>query len=322
MTQPVTDPFPLLLGYAFRGLGFPVVDTMLEVRQDLVIHKFADRDGAHVEGTGRHPFQITARIPFLNGIQPGPQETWQSNSLYPLQWRGFFKACCDNSSGTLVHPELGPLTVKVEHCRTVWAAAKRSGVEVEVSWIESDDSGTALASALASPSPLAGLLASAAAIDEQIAALQGDPSAGISVYQPPATISSLVASVTLSVGIQGSLGQASLGQCAVVIQQATAVQASLYTEANSSALSWPLVLSCDQAIEAARNTRATLLQGAAPVSLYTTLKDSTLGQLAAVIPADIGVLISLNGQLCAAPVVPAGTVVRFYPLSAALTGSG
>ena len=69
MTQPAANLFPLLLGFAFRSIGFPCSETKLEVRQDLVIHKFADRDGAHDESTGRHPFQITARIPFINGLQ-------------------------------------------------------------------------------------------------------------------------------------------------------------------------------------------------------------------------------------------------------------
>ena len=321
MTQPAANPFPLLLGFAFRSIGFPCSETKLEVRQDLVIHKFADRDGAHVESTGRHPFQITARIPFINGLQRGPNESWPSSALYPLQWRAFFAACCDNTSGTLIHPELGALTVKVEHCSTVWSSKSRSGVDVEVSWIEDDDEAAELGASLDARSPLAGLLASAAAIDDQIADILADPSLGIAVLQPRTSMSSLVAGITASGGFSASLS-VSLGACNIAIANATAVQASLYTDANSNVLSWPLVLSCDQAIESARNTAATLQAKAATVSLYTVQKDSTLGQLAAVIPAGVGELCTLNPNLCSSPVVPAGTVVRYYPLSAALTGSG
>ena len=130
--------------FRYDQLGFPCVQTSLEIRQDLTVHKFADRDGAHVEACGRHPVEISARIPFFNGLIPGPQETWNGNDLYPNTWRLFLLKALDRSSKVLNHPELGPLTVKLQTCKTDWNSNTRNGVWVDVKWIESEiASGTA-----------------------------------------------------------------------------------------------------------------------------------------------------------------------------------
>ena len=309
--MPVADTFSSLLEFQWRSIGIPTSEMSVEVRRDLVIHKFADRDGAHVEDTGRHPLQFTARIPFLNGISPGPNESWGSTPLYPTLWRAFFAACTDTSkSGILQHPELGTFNCKLEHCKTVWSAARRGGVDVEASWIESDDTGDDLSIALSKPSPLAGLVMSAAAIDAQIALITADSDAGLSVYVPNAPVSSYVTAITTANDTDDVLSQNSGGQCAVIIAQSQAIQASI----GSSPLTWQLNLACDQAIESARNTQATLLTQGQGVSLYTVTKDSTMGQLASVIPADIESLIRLNPLLVQSPIVRQGTVVRFFAL--------
>lgn len=310
----MADLFTQLLEFRWRDIGVPISETTLEVRQDLVIHKFADRNGAHVEGTGRHPLQFTARIPFMNGLTAAPGETWGGKQLYPTVWRAFFTACTDNTSGTLQHPELGPLTVKLEHCKTVWSATRRGGVDVEASWIESDDDGADLLAALSSPSPIAGLMSSAADIDSQLAQFAANPDAGLSdVYAPDESFSSYVASVVAVSDTQSLLGQASAGQCDVIVAQALAVQATL----GGSCLTWSLNLSCDIAIENARNAKAAILSQGKPVSLFTVGKDCTMGELAAVIPANVTDLIRLNLTLVQNPIVPQGTVVQYYALPAA-----
>lgn len=308
----MTDLFSSLLEFSWRGFGAPVSEMTVEVRRDLVIHKFADRDGAHVEDTGRHPLQFTARIPFMLGIVPGPTESWGTTPLYPTQWRAFFAACTDSSkSGILQHPELGPFNCKLEHCKTVWSAMRRGGVDVEAQWIESDDSGDDLSIALSKPSPLAGLAQSAADIDAQIAQIMANSNVALPpVYVPPTPVSTTVASIGAATNTTSLLQHSSGGQAAVVIAQAKAVQASL----GGSSLTWSLNLSCDQAIENARNAQQTLLTQGKAVSLFTSVKDATLAQIAATIPADVDDLMRLNATLVQTPIVPCGTVVRFYPL--------
>src|ERR1700722_318099 len=126
----VNDLFAKLLEYKWKGVSFPVEDTELEIRQDLVIHRYADRNGAYVEGTGRHPPQTPARIPFLNTIYPAASESWPPGALYPQQFRLFLQACLDPTSGTLQHPELGALNCKVDVARSTWSGKVRSGVIV------------------------------------------------------------------------------------------------------------------------------------------------------------------------------------------------
>ena len=101
--------FASLLEFRWRDVSFPTTEFTTELRQDLAIHKLVDRDGAFVEGTGRAPLQITARVACLNGLDAGPNEHWQ-RPLYPYTWRKLFEACADKSTGTLQHPELGPIT--------------------------------------------------------------------------------------------------------------------------------------------------------------------------------------------------------------------
>ena len=300
--------FAHLLDTTWRGVSFPVSHYTTEVRQDLVVQKFADRDGGHVESTGRHPIQMSATIPFIVGINAGPNESWKSVPLYPTQWRAFFLACCDNTSGPLQHPELGLLTCKVERCHTVWSAERRGGVDVDASWLESDDTGGDLTAALATPSPLAGLTASAAAIDADLAAMASTVTGMPTPYTPPFSLSAMVSQITAIAGSVTALQQGIAGSVASVVYQAQRVQASL--DAASNSLNWPLQLACSQTIESANNALAAAPAGP-PVQVYTTTADATIGALATAIPSDITSLLALNPALAASPVVPRGTQVRY-----------
>ena len=302
--------FGYLLEFQWRGIGVPTEKFTTEIRQDLVIHKFADRDGAHIESTGRHPFQITATIPFIVGINAGLAESWVAYPLYPDQFRKFFIACTDNTSGTLQHPELGPLTCKCESARFTWSAHRRGGVDVEASWIESDDTTGDLTAALSTASPLAGLTSSAADFDVQLAA----PNFGAvpPPFVPKFTFSSLVQSITADIDQFTVLAHQVTGQLNAMVYSAQQVTTALNLASN--ALQWPLQLSASKTIEAARTALTQVIAKGKPVSKYTVLKDSTMGQLATSIPADIGDLINLNPTLLQSFTVPAQTVVNFYPI--------
>ena len=304
--------FANLLEFQWRGIGFPVEKTDVVLRQDLVIHKFADRDGAHVEATGRHPLQISATIPFIIGINAGPNESWRSTPLYPNQFRAFFTACTDNTSGTLQHPEFGPLTCKLEQAKFSWSATRRGGVDVEATWVESDDTTGDLTAALATSSPVAGLSASAADLDTQLAAV--NPAIFPKPYVPPVSFSSMVAQVTGVIDSVTVLQHQYAGQLGAVIYACQQVQTSLNMASN--AVAWPIQLSTTKTLENARNALSALLSQGKQVSTYIVNKDSTMGQLATAIPANIGDIITLNPTLCQSPIVPIGTSVRYYPVAA------
>src|SRR5579875_375296 len=313
VSQNVNELFAGLLEFRWREVSFPVVEFSTVLRQDLAIHKFADRDGAHVEGTGRAPLQITARIPFLNGLDAGPNEHWQ-RPLYPYTWRKFFEACADKTSGTLQHPELGPLTCKVQDVQTRWTAAARSGVHVDVTWIESDDTGTDLEQALANPSPLANIQAAANDLDEQLTSV--NPDVVPKPYVPPTSFGDLVNAIRGAVDQTTMLQKQFAGRIDNVLYEANALEFSLTAGSNANALNLPMVDACERAKSAAYDLKKTLLSKGKPIGFYTVQKDSTLAQIAASIPAPLGDVMQLNPGYIQSPVVPAGSVVRFYKSAA------
>jgi len=232
----VNDLFGRLLEFQYRGIGFPVVEFTTELRQDLVIHKFIDRDGAHVEATGRAPLQITARIPFLNGIEKGPNENWQ-RPLYPFGWKNFFAACADRTSGELQHPELGSLQVKCEMAHTRWSGSVRGGVFVDCSWIETDDTQVALTEALTGPSPIGYMALSAAELDNQLATL--NPALVPQPYKPPFSFGSIFASIRSTLDQYTILQKQFAGRLDNALYQVTAIEDSLNLAINANALNWP-----------------------------------------------------------------------------------
>jgi DNA circularisation protein N-terminus len=309
----VNDLFQGLLGLTWRGIGVPYTDMHLSLRQDLAIHKFADRDGAHIEGTGRAPLEIRARLAFINQLGKGTNERWQQ-PLYPTQWRKFFEACADRSSDILQHPELGEISCKPQSCETVWAGGVRGGVYVDAVWIESDDTGADLISDLAAPSPISALASACANLDTDLGEI--NPVVTPSLPQPVYTFTDL-ANAIRSVGDQTAVLQASFaGRINTVINQCQQVEMALAAPGVSNSLNWPIYQQAELAKDAANNLRANLLTTGDPVSVYTVTKDSTLPQVAATLGTNLQLLINLNPSLLLSPIVPQNTRVRYYPLAA------
>lgn len=301
--------YAALLGFAWRTIGFPVTEFDTDLRQDIVIHKFADRDGAHVEGTGRAAIQVTAHIPFINGLRAGANETW-SRPLYPYTWRQFFSACAESGSGTLVHPELGPLTCKLQSFKTTWSGGARGGPSGIAVWIESDDTGDDLDNALSTPSPLAQVAGAAADLDAAMTSV--DPKIVPHLPTFPTTFGDLVNQ------IKGAIDQVSLlenqygGQVNSVFYQAQTLEDALNMAGNRSALNWPMFQAAEQMKSAAYDLQQTLLTKGKTVGLYTVQGDQSLSQVASKLSANLADIMTLNTALVQNPIVLDGTVVRYY----------
>ena len=324
----VSRIFEALLELRWREVPFPYTELTTELRQDLAIHKFADRDGAHIEGTGRSPLQITARVPLLVGIEAGPNEHWQ-RPLYPFTWRKLFEACADRRTGTLQHPELGELTCKLESMRTRWDANVRSGVYVDISWMESDDLGINLEQDLAQPSPLADVQAAAGDLDNYVLSLrpdqaptfpqsfsdlqQGQPTGAPQIPPKlPYTFSDLVHAIRGSID-QGTLLQRQFaGRIDNLLYQVQTILDSLQSPTNRSALNWPFIDAGERARAACYDLKRTLLAKGRPVGFYTVPRDATLAMIAANIPATISDVITLNPAYMSSPLITGGSVVRYY----------
>ncbi len=309
----VNDLFDGLLPFSWRGIQFPIVETEIELRQDLAIHKFVDRDGAHVEGTGRAPLQITARIPFLNGLTRGKQEQWYS-PLYPSAWRQVFAACADKSSGVVQHPELGQLTCKCEFMRTRWAADTRQGVYVNITWIETDDAVLNFDLALASASPLANAQQAAADMDQQVLTL--NPKITPQPYVPPTSFSDLMNAVRGVIDIPTLLQKQFMGRVDNVIYESQALEDSLNRAINATALNWPMFLAAELAKSACYDLKATQLNKGKKMGNYVVQKDSTLAQVSASIGASVSEIMSLNPAYVQFPVIAKDSIVRYYLVAA------
>jgi hypothetical protein len=322
-TGSVNDLFAQLKQFSWNGVAVPVVEFTLEIRQDLVIHKFADRDGAYVEGTGRHPVQITARIPFLNNIYRAPTETWPQGNLYPFQWRQFIKECLSGTSGVLQHPELGALNCKIDLASTTWGAHTRDGVWVHATWIESDDTqADQLGTDLSGPSPLASLTWSAIDLDQNMGALQ----AAVSAQQNPIpplqfSFSQLASQISGVIDTTTLLDKQFQGMVDNVIFQANQVETSLRLAANANACNWPIFNSAESLKSVAFQLKARPVIGTGNgaggvLTAYVTQKDATIAQIAGQLGADVASVIQLNAALVGTPVVPAGTSVLYYKSAA------
>ena len=305
--------FSSLLELRWKEISIPYVRLGTRLRQDLAIHKFADRDGAFVEGTGRAPLEITARIPLITGLKSGPNEHWQ-RPLYPFTWRKLFDVCADRQSGVLQHPELGDLTCKLESMSTEWEANVRGGVYCDLAWIESDDTGVDLDQDLSAPSPLASLAAAASDLDLQLT--QVDPSIAPSLPVFSQSYVALFSFVRGAVDQTTILQQQYAGRINELIGNARAVQLSLNMADNSNALNWPIRQQTDLMIASGYALQQSLLTKGRPIGFYTTLKDSTLAQVSNTLGANVGDIIILNRNYAGQAVVPSGSVVRFYKAAA------
>jgi hypothetical protein len=295
------------------------------LRHDLAIHKFADRDGAHIEATGRAPLQFEATIPFINTIATAGVETWHQ-PLYPAQFRKFVKACADKSTKKLQHPEFGLIDVKCEEFSTDWDGAKRGGVEVHVRWIESTDKPDDLRQILADDSPAAALTASCRDLDLQVAAARTgitSPALPIPGQPPPVFQPSAphlpVFSTSFSqfaMALRGVFDQVTLFQKRIggagdnIVYQANAIQQSL--DRSSNALNWPIQKNCYVVKAAVSDLRQTILQKNKDVIMYVVPGDTTLAGIAAATGADVVDLMKLNKNLSSSPVIVKGTIVRYY----------
>jgi hypothetical protein len=303
------DLFAGLLELQWKEIGFPFTRLHTELRQDLAIHKFADRDGAHIEGTGRAPLQITARVPLLNGLDAGRNEHW-ARPLYPFVRDNLLRACADKSSGVLQHPELGPLTCKVSTMAWELEAQVRSGVWVDFTWLETDDTGVDLQQDLASPSPLANAQAAANDLDSNLSEIS--PIVVPQPYVPPISFSDLVNSVRAVVDQTTQLSKSTAGRLDNIVYEANALRDSLNRAGNASPLNWPMLNACERAKESSYDLKSSLIQKGRPIGFFTTQKDATLAQIASGLGVNVMDIISLNPAFAIAPLVPQGSIVRYY----------
>ena len=302
--------FASLLEMQWRGVSFPTVSFGVELRQDLAIHKLADRDGAYIEGTGRAPLQFTARIPFINGLTPGTNEHW-TQPLYPTAWRAFFTACADKTTGVFQHPELGQITCKIESCRTEWTAEARGGAWVNATWLETDDSDIdQVAAVLGMPSPTSQVAVAADDLDNALAAGVVGPS----LPTFPFTFGDLAFALRGIIDTPSLMSKEFGGRIDNVLYQANTLIGALKGN-DTSAMNWPMYDAAIQLQSACFDLKSLVLTKGKTVGIYTTITDGPLYVMAQRIPAPLEDVMTLNSSLVSLAIVPAGSRIRYYKKS-------
>lgn len=306
-----TDALFAQLGeFRWKDIGFPSTSFEVELRHDLVIHAYPDRDGADVEGTGRAPLQFTAHIPFLNGVSPAKNETWgdvKQVTLYPYVYRKFITACADKKTGILNHPEFGEVPCKLSTCHSTWTGTTRDGCIVTAVWIETSIKGdTQAGSDFLNPSPISQATSTAFDLDAQVSQSITIPASP--VYAP--SFADSMRSIQ-AVGDQISImSKSAAGKIDTIAYRVNALSDSA-TAARDS-LNWPVVQSIEKMKSALIDLKKALLVANRPIGFYYVTQESTFAAICAAIPADLGECMKLNVPLLFAATVPARSQVRYY----------
>jgi hypothetical protein len=312
MAGRLTDLLAQLFELKWRDVPVPCIDFRTEIVHDQVQHEWPDRDGAHVEATGRKALVHRATIPFFANMSPGLSETWNTGGavLYPTVFRNFHIAFTTRTSGPLQHPEFGLIQCKPGHATEHWAAKRRDGCLVEASWIESlDDTISDFQDILARKSPVPLAYVASGDLDAQLGEYDNpslDPGDTTSFTDDIVAVTSAVDAATL-------VSSSAAGKINAVIYRVQSLQDRVIALNDSTA--WPILTSCDRLKGALFDMRTGLLTGGKAILYYRTPVDTTLPALVVPTRSNIVDLLTLNPRLAAGPVVPANTVVRYYKLA-------
>jgi hypothetical protein len=354
-SQIVGDYVPIFtsdLEHQWKGLAFPGGSYRIKLKQDHVAHKYSEKDGAEVEMVGMDVAEFECRIPFLNSVIPGLQETWIAGQQYPKNLKAFIAKFADKSSGPLQHPFFGTITCKLVELDVEWAATTQDGTWVTAKWISTLDASNDLTAILLQVSPMSKAIGASQELDTLIASMSpalpqtptytpnfADTMRSIQgVFDTATQLSARVAGTINSVNyrvnaIAAAINNASNSYVALTnsTETGSATAGTLTFGVQPTPLSKP-----NQKIQSVMNVRARiaidqlrvalaqlkLLAGSSgkPVGLFVSGAPDTLDGLTMEIARRGGVaqpsmadLMSLNGPaIVARPVLPTGTVVRYY----------
>ena len=128
--------------FKYRGVQFDGIDVGLDTGRDVVVHEFRQRDEPYVEDMRRSTRRYKIRA-FVTGSDVAVQKVALVN------------ACEMGGIATLVHPELGNLSVVCETCSMSEDSSVKSYVEFELGFVDAGSVYKAAASKLSKMQALA-----------------------------------------------------------------------------------------------------------------------------------------------------------------------
>lgn len=310
------DVFDQLLPAKWRDIEFPVTRARVSIAHDLAEHKYWGVDGARVESTGLAPFRFTFTAPLLNGISPGKSERWAA--LYPNQMRSLLAAFQKKDKGMLQHPEFGLVVCKAERFDMDWDAARRGGVDAELSFVQTlTDAEIEILDETPVKEVDIGELDSESVKADLKALLEA---AGL---EPPPylqdsnlSLSDFVRKIQAIADYPSLLSYRAGGRISSILYQANKIQASV--EKLKTPKTWSITRDVERVRAAAHEAAQKVLQGPKDIAFFTVPAATTLAGVARQIPqAKISDVIRLNPGLMRRPEIDRGTVVRYYVARAA-----
>jgi prophage DNA circulation protein len=292
----------------WRDISFPIQSISTQMDQDLVQHKYPDRNGAHIESTGRNPVVISAKAVFYKNTSRGKGETWVYGTLFPDVFLKFVDACNDRSVGKLQHPIHGIFDAKCAHISYDLTGERRDGVVVDVQWLETikNESDPAKASTV-------NAAGDAKSLDDSLSDVD-TTKIDNTFSKPKVSFLDLVDSVKAFIDTTSLIGQKLLAQIDHVIYHVNALLDSA-RRANSVLLSNVInkaeaLKASLRALRASASTTAAVLLGNAN---YSVPADTTMGNLVQLLNNDVVTLIKLNPVVAGKPIIPKGTIIRYHP---------
>lgn len=288
----------------FRDIAFPVSNVNTSFSQDLVQHRYPDRDGAHVESTGRAPYVFAFKAIFLNNTSRGKNETWAYGNLFPTIFNKFVSACKDRSVGKLQHPIHGTFDVKCQNISYDLNANTRDGVIADVSFIET------IKNELAIKVPTAQAEAEIKALEDALNSLPTQYKIVIPEAQKADLFDALndikAFADTASLAVAKTLGQ--VDRALAKVNRVGESFRNLNNVAVSSVVSKCTMLS--STLSDIQKSAGSLTESSQE-RVYITSERTSLPSLVGPLRTDIISLIKLNQKLARMPIIPAGTAVRY-----------
>ncbi|WP_437767186.1 DNA circularization N-terminal domain-containing protein [Sorangium sp. So ce281] len=292
------DVLSQLLGASWRGISVPAILVTTKGGHGVVAHKRMDRDGWLIENTGRNSAMFSFKIPFVNTITRGPNETW--SELYPKTYREFTAALEDRQPGTLVHPDYGERLCSTVDWEVVLDPDFRGGPTVQVTWMETADEDKAFAG-LSSDFAIAA--SSAVELDNIVGIL------------PPAQKPNLdgFGSFTEFVRSLQAVGdQIDLARSKAVAKIDRVVSQVRRLEDTYGRVNVGFRDTSNRFISAMHSIQQSLATKSTDKGFYVIPKSTTVTSVALRFRNSVTEILSLNPLLAGSPVVSAHTAIRYY----------
>ena len=311
MAEP-NDVFEQLLSVKWRDIEFPITRSKMTIAHDLVEHKYWGVDGARVESTGLAPHRFTFTAPLLNTIAPGRNEKWAA--LYPNQMRLLVAAFQLKTAGMLQHMEYGLVLCKAERMEIDWDASRRGGVDAELSFVQT----TVAEVELENDTPvqvvdIGAIDLNSDATKANLKALLLAAGVGLPPYlvDPTIDLEGMANKIKAVADTVTVASYRAAGQIDALEYQIDRIAQSV--DAAKSAQTWPITQNIERMKAAMHDLHENLLAQNKNIALFKVPGDTTLAGVVQQLPqAKVSDVIKLNPALMRGPVVPKGTIVRYY----------